>query len=121
MFLATLATAVACVLAISLAPLYSAHVPVRRSLALGSSLVLAAVTILCCCAGAPSGTVPFRGPLSLAAFPLFLAGSLFLLAREDSDSGDGDEDEDDGPSWWPEFEAGFRRYAARPRQPIAGR
>jgi len=91
----------------------------RRSVALGSSFVLAAVAILCCCAGAPSGTVPFRGPLSLAAFPLFLAGSLFLLAGEDNDPGGGDEDDD--PSWWPEFEAGFRRYAARPRQPIAGR
>jgi hypothetical protein len=118
-FVATLATAVACVVAIPLAPLYSVHVPLRRSVAFGSSFVLAAVAIVCCCAGTSSGTVPFRGPLSLAAFPLFLAGALFLLADEDSDPGDGDDD--DGPSWWPEFEAGFRRYAARPRQPVAGR
>ena len=78
MFLVTLAIAVACVLAISIAPLYSARVPLRRSVVWGSSLVLAAVGILCCCAGAPSGTVPLRGALSLAAFPLFLAGSLLL-------------------------------------------
>ncbi len=121
MFLATLAIAVACVLATSLAPLYSARVPLRRSVVWGSSLVLAAVGILCCCAGAPSGTVPFRGLLSLAAFPLFLAGSLLLLADEGDDPGGGDGDGDEGPWWWPEFEAGFRRYAARPRQPIAGR
>ena len=119
MFLATLAIAVACVLAISVAPLYSGRVPLRRSVGLGSSLVLAAAAILGCCAGAPSGSVPFRGPLSLAAFPLFLAGSLLLLADEGDEPGSGDGDE--GPWWWPEFEAGFRRYAARPRQPIAGR
>ena len=46
MFLATLAIAVACVLAISVAPLYSGRVPLRRSVGLGSSLVLAAAAIL---------------------------------------------------------------------------
>ena len=119
MFSATLAIAVSCVLATSVAPLYSARMPLSRSLVWGSSLVLAAVGIVCCCAATPSGTVPFRGPLSLAAFPLFLAGSLLLLADEGDEPGSGDGDE--GPWWWPEFEAGFRRYAARPRQPIAGR
>jgi hypothetical protein len=118
MFSATLAIAVACVLATSVAPLYAARVPLRRSVRLGSSLVLAAAGIVCCCAAAPSGTVPLRGPLSLTAFPLFLAGSLLLLERgDDSD----DEGADEGPWWWPEFEAGFRRYAARPRHPVAGR
>lgn len=120
MFLATLGIGVAVVLAISTAPLYASRVPVTRSSRLGASLVLAAAGVLCCCAAAPSGTLPLRPLLALTAFLLFLVGSLLLLA-DDGDEPDGAEGDDGDPSWWPEFEAGFRRYANRPRQPVAGR
>ena len=118
MFAATLGIGVAVVLAISTAPLYASRVPVTRSIRLGASLVLAAAGVLCCCAA--SGTLPLRPLLALTAFLLFLVGSLLLLA-DDGDEPDGAGGDDGDPSWWPEFEAGFRRYASRPRQPVAGR
>jgi len=119
-FAATLGIGVAVVLAISAAPLYASRVPVTRSIGLGASLVLAAAGVLCCSAAAPSGTLPLRPLFALIAFLLFLVGSLLLLA-EDGGEPDGPGGDDGDPSWWPEFEAGFRRYASRPRQPVAGR
>lgn len=119
MFLPTVAVGLAVVAAISAAPLYAPRVRVRRSSPLGTALVLAAVGLVCCCAGA-SSDFPLRGELALAAFPLLLAGTLLLLGDGRGD-GRGGLGRDDEPPWWPEFEREFRRYSRRPRQPVTGR
>ena len=117
MFLPTVVIGCTVVAAISAAPLYAPRLHLRRSHGLGTALVLAAVGIVCCCAGAPD-RFPLGAELALCAFPLLLAGAVLLLSDEpggrDWDSGsDGDE-----PPWWPEFERDFRRYARRPRLPV---
>ena len=117
MFLATVAVGVAAVGAIFFAPLYAPRVRMRRSSSLGAALVLLAVGLTFCCAGAP-GAFPLQPELVLLAFPLLLAGAVLLLTGEPGD--DPGWIDDDEPPWWPEFEREFRRYSLRPRQP-AGR
>ncbi len=52
---------------------------------------------------------------------LGLSGVLMWLRhRSDAEDGGGDQDDDPPePPWWPEFERDFRRYARRPREPVA--
>ena len=117
MFLATVAVGLGVIGAISLAPLYASRLRVRHSSHLGSTLVLAAIGVTFCCAGAP-GAFPLQPVLAILAFPLLLGGALLLLNQGPDDGHDWSGD--DEPPWWPEFEREFRRYSRRPRQP-AGR
>lgn len=116
MFLVTLLSGIAAVVATATAPLYVDRTPLRRSPLLGTALALAAVGL----GLAAAGPVPARPGLALAAFPLLLCGALLLVAPEAGDA-DGPARDDGEPPWWPEFEDAFRRYSGRPRLPLARR
>jgi hypothetical protein len=118
MFLATVVVGVCAVAAITVAPLYVDRLPLRRSPALGMTLVFAAVGIACLAVRNASGAVPLRAELVLFAFPALLAGTLLLLARDDDRNDGGSSGRDGDPPWWPEFEDSFRRYSRRPRVPV---
>jgi hypothetical protein len=117
-FVLTLILGVAVVTAISLSPLYARRLPHRRSDGLGAAVVLAAVGLAAIAAAAPAGTAGIERVLFPCAFVLLLAGTLLLLGEQPDGRSEGD---DRDPPWWPEFESGFRSYARRRREPVAGR
>lgn len=113
MFLLTLTCGIAAVVAVALAPLYVGRLPVAPAPRLGAALVTSSALLALVAVvhpRHPDGRLVFLG-----AFALLLAGALLVLADE-RDDGDDDAGE---PPWWPEFESDFRRYAARPRRPLA--
>jgi hypothetical protein len=118
MFILTLALGVTVVSAIALSPLYARRLRLVRSARLGSAFVLLAVGLALICAAAPGAAIPPRNVLFLCVFVLMLVGAL-LLFGEDPD--DGPDRADDEPPWWPEFEAGLRRYTRQHRQLIPRR
>ena len=121
MFLVTVVVGISAVAAITVAPLYVNHLPLRRSPRLGVALVLAAVGVICLAIRDGSSAVPLRAELVLVAFPALVAGSLLLLAPADGGSDGGSSGRGGDPPWWPEFEDSFRRYSRRPRVPVGGR
>jgi hypothetical protein len=115
-FLLTLAFGLIVVAAISLSPLYARRLKLGRSTPIGSALVLAAIALAVVAAAAPRTFGTNGRVLFLVAFLLLLFASLLLIADDESDDEDGGE-----PPWWPEFELGFRRHAARSWQPLSRR
>lgn len=112
MFLLTLTCGIVAVVAVALSPTYVRAVRIGSAPRLGGVLIVASATLAL--VAAAHRRHPDGRALFLVAFVLLLAGALLVVADdtgEDSDGGDGE------PPWWPEFEAGFRRYARRPRTP----
>jgi hypothetical protein len=110
MFLLTLTCGVAAVVGVALSPVYVQVLRIGSAPRLGGVLIAGAATLALVSVlhrQHPDGRLLF-----LAAFVLLLAGTLLLVASDDGGDGAGRDDE---PPWWPEFEAGFRRYDARRR------
>ena len=116
MFLLTIAFGLAVVGTICLSPLFARRLKCVRSSRLGSAFVICSLGLVFLSLSRRSH--PEGRLLFLAAFVSLLVGAIFLLAEGGTD-GDDDHGDTDEPPWWPEFESGFRRYAARSRQPVS--
>jgi hypothetical protein len=125
LFIFTLAVGTATVGAISLSPLYARRLRVVRSSRLGAALVAGAIAVGVASVAGSGRPLPPTDELFLCLFALLLMGALLLLGDDPDEHGDDEdgrgEDSDGDPPWWPEFEAGFRGYARRPRSPVASR
>jgi hypothetical protein len=123
LFIVTCAAGTATVAAIALAPLYARRLRLGGSSRLGTALVVASILCGAASVAASGAAMPPKDELFLFLFALLLLGTLLILGDEPDeggDDGDGRHDGSDGdPPWWPEFEAGFRHYARRPRSPVA--
>src|SRR4051812_41367379 len=109
------------VAAISLSPLYAERLHILRSTRVGATLVIASLAIGGASLSGLDSALPPKDELFCGLFAALLLGSFMILAGsgdDDEDNGEPDRERDGDPPWWPEFEAGFRQYARRPRRPL---
>jgi hypothetical protein len=122
LFILNLAVGVLTVAAISLSPLYAERLRLLKSVRIGATLVLASVAVGAASASTVGEALPGKDVLFFCLFAALLAGSVMILAGGGDDpSGDGNGGAGGDPPWWPEFEAGFRRYSRQPRHPVGRR
>lgn len=116
MFPLTIAFGLAVVAAICVSPLFAPQLGRVHSGRIGAAFVICSVGFVFVALARrthPDGRVLFLG-----AFAALLVGAMLLLA-DDTTDGDDDRGDSDDPPWWPEFESGFRRYAAQSRRPVS--